>query len=106
MPEEYRGQCDDIARQLVYSDIGQKVNLVFGGGKQNFVKKSDGGMYFRTDMHYLERQCNWAWYSGLQQLFNEPRNNQPKENSELWLVEIVVGGQNIHYNGFLVDFLK
>ena len=49
MPEEYRGQCDDIARQLVYSDIGQKVNLVFGGGKQNFVKKSDGGMYFKMD---------------------------------------------------------
>ena len=48
MPEEYRGQCDDIARQLVYSDIGQKVNLVFGGGKQNFVKKSDGGMYFNV----------------------------------------------------------
>ena len=47
MPEEYRGQCDDIARQLVYSDIGQKVNLVFGGGKQNFVKKSDGGMEAR-----------------------------------------------------------
>ena len=49
MPEEYRGQCDDIARQLVYSDIGQKVNLVFGGGKQNFVKKSDGGMYFKIN---------------------------------------------------------
>ena len=40
IPSEFREQgCDDIAKQLVYSEIGQKVNLVFGGGRKKFLTR-------------------------------------------------------------------
>ena len=43
IPAEYNGKCSDIAKQLVYSDLGQKINLVFGGGRRNFITQSEGG---------------------------------------------------------------
>ena len=44
IPENWRSKgCIDIATQLVESDIGKKINLIFGGGKRSFVPKSEGG---------------------------------------------------------------
>ena len=34
--------CTDIAKQLVKSEYGQKIDLVFGGGMRNFRTKADG----------------------------------------------------------------
>ena len=50
MPDEYYGKCDDIAKQLIYSDVGQKINLVFGGGRQNFLTKAQGGIRNDEDL--------------------------------------------------------
>ncbi len=34
------GGCNrDIAAQLVYSDIGREVKVVFGGGRKNFLRR-------------------------------------------------------------------
>ena len=53
IPREFgRGQCDDIAKQLVYSEIGQKVNLVFGGGLKKFLTEAEGGE--RSDENLLD----------------------------------------------------
>ena len=53
MPSEFREQgCDDIAKQLVYSEIGQKVNLVFGGGREKFLTQAEGGE--RRDENLVE----------------------------------------------------
>ena len=44
IPSQFRGQgCHDIAKQLVYSEIGKKVNLVFGGGRKKFLTQAEGG---------------------------------------------------------------
>ena len=38
IPQDYQNKgCLDIAKQLITSDVGKKINLVFGGGKRNFV---------------------------------------------------------------------
>lgn len=53
IPLEYRNKgCDDIAKQLVYSDVGQKLNLIFGGGRRGFLKQSNGGQ--RSDEDLIE----------------------------------------------------
>ena len=52
MPSQYRSQCDDIAKQLIYSEVGQKVNLVFGGGRRNFIMESEGGL--RQDENLIQ----------------------------------------------------
>ena len=53
IPSEFREQgCDDIAKQLVYSEIGQKVNLVFGGGRKKFLTQAEGGE--RRDENLVE----------------------------------------------------
>lgn len=51
IPQEHN-KCIDIAKQLVYSDIGQKINLVFGGGRRNFIKQDEGGK--RIDENLIE----------------------------------------------------
>ena len=44
IPEHLRSKgCLDIATQLVESDIGKKINLIFGGGNRNFVPEIEGG---------------------------------------------------------------
>ena len=43
---------DDIAKQLINSDVGQKVNIVFGGGRRNFQTKNEGGK--RNDQNLLD----------------------------------------------------
>lgn len=53
IPEQFiQKGCSDIASQLVYSDVGQKVNLVFGGGRRNFLMKEEGGK--RTDKNLID----------------------------------------------------
>lgn len=46
-------ECEDIARQLVYGKVGSKLNVVFGGGRENFLPKwkkdVSGGRGKRTD---------------------------------------------------------
>ena len=43
IPLEYRQKCRDIAHQLVFSEAGSKLNLIFGGGRRNFLPKDQGG---------------------------------------------------------------
>jgi len=42
--------CTDIAKQLIKSEYGQKIDLVFGGGMQNFRTKADGGIRDDEDL--------------------------------------------------------
>ena len=42
----YENECKDvkdIAKQLIENDVGQKLDLIFGGGRRNFILESDGG---------------------------------------------------------------
>ena len=46
----YQNECKDIkdiAKQLIENDVGQKLDLIFGGGRRNFLPKSLEGK--RTD---------------------------------------------------------
>lgn len=52
-------ECTDIAHQLVYGDIGSKLNVIMGGGRRHFLPNTQNG--FRTDNRslieeYLETQ--------------------------------------------------
>ena len=42
--------CTDIAKQLIKSEYGQKIDLVFGGGMQNFRTKAEGGIRDDEDL--------------------------------------------------------
>ena len=44
--------CQDIAHELIHSHPGQKLDLIFGGGRQNFITKSDGGI--RKDENLID----------------------------------------------------
>ena len=57
MPAEFRNDCDDIAKQLIYSNVGKKVNVVFGGGRENFLTESEGGKQ-KHDHQILVRQVS------------------------------------------------
>lgn len=43
--------CEDIALQLIHGDVGSKLDVAMGGGKNNFLPVSDGG--YRTDKRNL-----------------------------------------------------
>lgn len=52
-------ECKDIAHQLVYGDIGSKLNVIMGGGRRHFLPNTQNG--YRTDNRnlideYLEMQ--------------------------------------------------
>ena len=64
--DEYK-RCDDIAKQLIYNNPGLKLDLIFGGGKRNFVTKSEGGK--RNDENLIE-----AW------------KEKKKEQGNMWSV--------------------
>ncbi|KAL4715992.1 hypothetical protein ACJJTC_013292 [Scirpophaga incertulas] len=46
-------QCDDIATQLVNGKVGSKINVIFGGGRKNFLPKTfkdiEGNRGHRSD---------------------------------------------------------
>jgi alkaline phosphatase len=44
--------CTDIAKQLIKSEYGQKIDLIFGGGLKNFLTKADGGV--RNDENLIQ----------------------------------------------------
>lgn len=48
--DESQKKCDDIAKQLVYSDAGNKINVVLGGGLRNFKTSQDGGKRDEEDL--------------------------------------------------------
>jgi len=51
----YENECKDvkdIAKQLIENDVGQKLDLIFGGGRRNFLLKNQGGK--RTDEDLIE----------------------------------------------------
>ena len=51
----FENECKDvkdIAKQLIENDVGQKLDLIFGGGRRNFLHKDQGGK--RTDEDLIE----------------------------------------------------
>ena len=51
----YENECKDvkdIAKQLIENEVGQKLDLIFGGGRRNFLTKNQGGK--RTDEDLIE----------------------------------------------------
>ena len=36
----------DIAKQLIYNKVGQNINVVFGGGRENFLLESTQGTVY------------------------------------------------------------
>ena len=36
----------DIAKQLIYNEVGQNINVVFGGGRENFLLDSTEGTVY------------------------------------------------------------
>lgn len=54
-------ECDDIALQLIFGEIGSRLNVVMGGGRRHFLPNTQNG--FRTDNRnlideYLNAQQN------------------------------------------------
>ena len=49
-PAECRGKIDDIAKQLIYNDVGEKINVIFGGGRKVFKTKDNGGLRSDEDL--------------------------------------------------------
>lgn len=59
--ENTPNECDDIAHQLIYGEIGSRLNVIMGGGRRHFLPITENG--FRTDSRnlineYLEMQRN------------------------------------------------
>jgi len=51
----YENECKDvkdIAKQLIENDVGQKLDLIFGGGRRNFLLENQGGK--RKDEDLIE----------------------------------------------------
>lgn len=44
-------ECDDIAKQLIYGEIGSRIDVIMGGGRRHFLPNTQGG--FRTDSRNL-----------------------------------------------------
>lgn len=53
-------QINDIAKQLVYGETGSKLKVIFGGGRSNFIDKSqvdeDGNPGRRSDRRNLIKE--------------------------------------------------
>lgn len=45
-------ECDDIAKQLIYGEIGSRINVIMGGGRRHFLPNNTQGG-FRTDNRNL-----------------------------------------------------
>ena len=51
----YENECKDvkdIAKQLIENEVGQKLDLIFGGGRRNFLLENQGGK--RKDEDLIE----------------------------------------------------
>uniref|UniRef100_A0A0K2VE44 Alkaline phosphatase n=1 Tax=Lepeophtheirus salmonis TaxID=72036 RepID=A0A0K2VE44_LEPSM len=42
--------CTDVAKQMIYSSPGNQINVLFGGGRSNFLKESAGGKRLDEDL--------------------------------------------------------
>lgn len=77
-------ECPDIAYQLVHSLVGKRLNLIMGGGRQEFIteleKDIDGNFGLRTDKNlinqwmHIHRKKNHKYIETKEQLMNVDEN--------------------------------
>ncbi|XP_061387857.1 alkaline phosphatase-like [Musca vetustissima] len=74
--------CQDIATQLIYNDVGRKLNVIFGGGREHFVPISEGGK--RLDGRNLIKE--WKEIHGSHATFIQTKDelmNLPKNTEHV-----------------------
>ena len=81
-----------IARQLIFSDIGQKINLLFGGGKRNFITQNEGGKRIDENLIDAWKRLKQANGESFDVLYNT-------DDLESWLHTDYALGEWMTYHG-------
>ena len=72
--------CTDIAKQLVESEYGKKIDLVFGGGLQNFRTKANGGVRDDDDLIQSWKRQKEDYDGIIQQYVYRSRDHQSTQD--------------------------